>query len=97
MSNVIPLYGRHRAYLRAVHDGRAEMTNSREPDLFVDGLACCDQETARQLADAHLIRPVTTADADARVPAALTREGAEALTESRADRRLRGDAGSGVN
>lgn len=73
--NEIALHGRHRAYLRAVLDGRAEMTCSCEPDLYVDGLACCDQIAAHQLADAHLITPARPGTPDQRVPAALTPEG----------------------
>ena len=30
------------AMLRAVAAGRAKVTRSAEPDLFVDGLPCCD-------------------------------------------------------
>src|SRR3954471_1736717 len=52
------------AMLRAVGAGRAELTCSCEPDLRVDGLPCCDQATAHDLARAGLIRP-------ARVVAAL--------------------------
>ncbi|RSM40870.1 hypothetical protein DMA12_25545 [Amycolatopsis balhimycina DSM 5908] len=46
------------AMLRAVGAGRAELTCSCEPDLRVDGLPCCDQATAHDLARAGLIRPV---------------------------------------
>jgi hypothetical protein len=45
------------AMLRAVGAGRAELTCSCEPDLRVDGLPCCDQATAHDLARAGLIRP----------------------------------------
>src|SRR5690606_22949569 len=38
---------RERATLRAVARGGAEITLSAEPDLFIDGLACCDQITVR--------------------------------------------------
>jgi hypothetical protein len=48
------------AMLRAVGAGRAELTCSCEPDLRVDGLPCCDQATAHELARAGLIRPVPT-------------------------------------
>ncbi|WP_410671155.1 hypothetical protein [Amycolatopsis sp. cmx-4-68] len=44
------------AMLRAVGAGRAELTCSCEPDLRVDGLPCCDQATAHDLARAGLIR-----------------------------------------
>jgi hypothetical protein len=46
------------AMLRAVGAGRAELTCSCEPDLRVDGLACCDQATSHELVRAGLIRPV---------------------------------------
>jgi len=45
------------ALLRAVAEGRAEITASCEPDLFIDGLSCGDQYTAHLLAHAGLIRP----------------------------------------
>lgn len=38
------------AILRAVADGRAELTLSCERNLRIDGLLCCDQETAHDLA-----------------------------------------------
>ncbi|MGH3947955.1 MAG: hypothetical protein ACRDSE_02360 [Pseudonocardiaceae bacterium] len=44
------LTGRDRAILAAVAAGRVEMSCSCEPDLFVDGLCCCDQVAARNLA-----------------------------------------------
>lgn len=79
MSKTIALHGRHRAYLRAVQAGRAEMTCSCEPDLYVDGLGCCDQMTAHQLADAHLIQPARIGGTGQRVPAMLTSSGELAL------------------
>ena len=36
--------------LRAVADNRADMTVSSEPDLRADGLLCCDQIAAHELA-----------------------------------------------
>src|SRR5690348_16111316 len=48
------------AMLKAVGDGRAELRCSCEPDLRVDGLPCCDQSTAHDLARAGLIRAVGT-------------------------------------
>ncbi|GAA4828318.1 hypothetical protein GCM10025787_03350 [Saccharopolyspora rosea] len=74
-----PLFSRHRAYLRAVAEGRAEMTCSCEPDLYVDGLACCDQHTAHALAEQHLITHAHAGRPGQRVPAALTEDGAAAL------------------
>lgn len=70
---------RARALLRAVAAGRAEMTLSSEPDLFVDGLACCDQHTAHLLAHAGLIRPAHGGAVGDRVPAVITGAGREAL------------------
>lgn len=46
---------RELAMLRAIADGRAEITCSREPDLFIDGLACCDQFLVHRLARRGLI------------------------------------------
>lgn len=46
------------AVLRAVRDGRAEITLSCEPDLKVDGLLFSDQATAHELAHAGLVRPL---------------------------------------
>ncbi|MDI2029838.1 hypothetical protein QFW96_14500 [Saccharopolyspora sp. TS4A08] len=66
---------RHRAYLRAVAHGRAEMTTNQVPDLFIDGLACCDQHTAHELAAQHLIAPSEPAERGARVTAVLTDAG----------------------
>lgn len=82
MPDVIALHGRHRAYLRAVRDGRAEMSCSIHPDLFVDGLECCDQITAHQLTEAHLIRPGLAGGPGQRVPAVLTTAGVEALSSA---------------
>ncbi|HVW43071.1 MAG TPA: hypothetical protein VHC18_17150 [Amycolatopsis sp.] len=36
--------------LRAVAEGRAVMSGSSEPDLFIDGVPCCDQMAAHTLA-----------------------------------------------
>ncbi|TVT08783.1 hypothetical protein FNH07_11405 [Amycolatopsis bartoniae] len=38
------------AMLRAVAEGRAVLSRSCEPDLFIDGVPCCDQMTAHALA-----------------------------------------------
>jgi hypothetical protein len=73
------MYSRHRAYLRAVAEGRAEMTRSRVPDLYIDGLACCDQHTAHDLAENRLIAPAQPGERGARVVAALTDAGTAAL------------------
>ncbi|WP_116176902.1 hypothetical protein [Kutzneria buriramensis] len=66
---------RELAMLHAVAAGRAETTGSREPDLFIDGLACCDQSAARHLAHAGLVRATGPATAAQRVPAELTTPG----------------------
>ncbi|WP_033294848.1 hypothetical protein [Amycolatopsis jejuensis] len=66
------------AMLRAVAAGRGRLTGSCEPDLFVDGLPCCDQFTAHALAHAGLLRAVCPGPAGQPVPAELTPAG-EAL------------------
>jgi hypothetical protein len=68
------------AMLRAAATGRAEMTCSCEPDLFIDGLACCDQATARLLAHADLICPSRPGAIGQRVPVRLTTAGRGVLT-----------------
>ncbi|GAA4525724.1 hypothetical protein [Amycolatopsis samaneae] len=67
------------AMLKAVAAGRAMMSCSCEPDLFIDGFACCDQMTAHALARAGYIRPAAEAATGA-VPAALTEAGEAAIT-----------------
>ncbi|MGH3520045.1 MAG: hypothetical protein ACRDQ7_22195 [Haloechinothrix sp.] len=69
---IIQLNNRERATLRAVGLGRAEITCSCEPDLFIDGLSCCDQFTARRLAHHALVRPLRAGRPGERVPALLT-------------------------
>ncbi|WP_019819169.1 hypothetical protein [Saccharomonospora saliphila] len=73
---------RERATLRAVSRGDAEITCSSEPDLFLDGLACCDQGTAHRLARAGLIAPAYAGRPGQRVPAVLTDAGQRALAPS---------------
>lgn len=68
----IQLNNRERAALLAVAHGRAEMSCSSEPDLFIDGLACCDQFTAHRLAGLGLIAPTRAGRLSDRVPAMLT-------------------------
>ncbi|PXY26022.1 hypothetical protein DI005_28210 [Prauserella sp. PE36] len=70
---------RERATLQAVAQGGAEMTSSCEPDLFIDGLACCDQATAHNLARRGLVAPAIPGRPGQRVPAVLTEAGREAL------------------
>lgn len=50
-----PLTYRDQELLKAVAAGRVELTCGREPDVFVDGLAWCDQFGARTLIHAGLI------------------------------------------
>lgn len=67
------------AMLRAVGAGRAELTCSCEPDLRVDGLPCCDQATAHDLARAGLIRPDRVVAVGQWARAELTDDGRTAL------------------
>ncbi|HEY3471051.1 MAG TPA: hypothetical protein VGL47_38350 [Amycolatopsis sp.] len=68
------------AMLKAVREGRAELRRSCEPDLRVDGLSCCDQNTAHHLARAGLIRAVGTPAPGQWASAELTDAGHRALT-----------------
>ncbi|WP_238607355.1 hypothetical protein [Amycolatopsis sp. Poz14] len=76
----VELTHRAMAMLKAVAQQRAEMSTSCEPDLFVDGFACCDQMTAHALAKGGYVRPGTGVTAAGRVPAELTEAGAVALS-----------------
>ncbi|ONF73696.1 hypothetical protein [Amycolatopsis keratiniphila] len=69
---------RELAILRAVASGRAEITCSSEPDLFIDGLPCCDQYTAHVLAHRGLIVPAQPGPIGHRVRARLTAAGGAA-------------------
>ncbi|SFR29887.1 hypothetical protein SAMN04488564_1232 [Lentzea waywayandensis] len=69
------------ALLRAVAAGRAQMSQSCEPDLFIDGMASCDQTAARCLAHAGLIEPVLPAVAGSLTRARLTLLGASVLAQ----------------
>lgn len=78
----IELSHRAMAMLRAVAARRAQMSCSCEPDLFIDGFACCDQMTAHALARGGYIQPAETTGLIAvtgRVPAELTDAGHAAL------------------
>ncbi|HWD02811.1 MAG TPA: hypothetical protein VG674_10200 [Amycolatopsis sp.] len=70
---------RERATLRAVASGRAEISCSCEPDLFVDGLCCCDQATTRRLVHVGLIEAAAEGVCGGRVLAVLTPAGMVAL------------------
>jgi len=70
--------------LRAVAEGRAELSCSREPDLFIDGVPCCDQYTAHDLAHDGLIEPAYNGTVGQRVPAAATPAGLAAIVPAAA-------------
>ena len=76
------LSGRARAMLRAVAAGRAEVTGGLEPDLYVDGLPCCDQMATHDLVHAGLVRPIEPTRFGQRVSAELTEDGRAALAAS---------------
>lgn len=73
------LNNRERATLRAVGLGRAEITCSAEPDLFIDGIPCCDQFTAHRLARRGLVNGLRAGRVGERVPALLTDAARDAL------------------
>ena len=73
------LTNRHYALLRAVAAGRCELTWSCEPDLFIDGRTCCDQNAAHLLARSGLICHAAPAAIGQRVPAQLTEAGRAVL------------------
>jgi hypothetical protein len=75
----LELNHRERATLKAVANGHAEISCSAEPDLFIDGLACCDQHSVRRLAHLGLIVAAWIGRRGQRVPALLTDAGAAAL------------------
>jgi hypothetical protein len=66
------------AMLRAVAEGRAEVTCSCEPDLYIDGVCVCDQFTAHEISRS-LIRPALIAAIGQRVWAELTADGISVL------------------
>lgn len=67
--------------LRAVVAGRAQISCSSEPDLFIDNVPCCDQYTAHMLAHAGLIEAAVTGGVGQVVPAQLTSAGEAALAD----------------
>ncbi|MEV0081916.1 hypothetical protein [Saccharopolyspora sp. NPDC050642] len=79
MTVIAVLNHRQLAMLRAVARGRAEITCSCEPDLYVDGLPCCDQGSARELVQTGLLRAAPPGASGGRVTAALTDLGRAAL------------------
>jgi hypothetical protein len=79
MTTTSTLSGRDRAILRAVEAGGAELALGTEPDLFLDGRCCCDQQAAHQLVRAGLIAAATLGLVGQRVAAALTPAGRQVL------------------
>jgi hypothetical protein len=65
--------------LTAVAAGRAEVTGGTEPDLYVDGLPCCDRMATHDLVHAGLLRPTRPTSFGLRVCAELTDDGRAAL------------------
>jgi hypothetical protein len=65
--------------LKAVGDGRAELSLGCEPDLYVDGIPCCDQVTARTLGRLGLIAASRPGRTGERVPAVVTGAGRRVL------------------
>ncbi|AEF42739.1 hypothetical protein [Hoyosella subflava] len=67
----------HREYrlLRLVAAGRATMSCSCEPDLYIDGRCFCDQFAVHRLTSAALIQPARSGDLHDVVPAQLTPSG----------------------
>jgi hypothetical protein len=78
----VELNHRERATLAAVAAGRAQISCSCEPDLFVDGLSCCDQGAVRRLVRLGLLEPVSAGAHGERVLAVLTAAGMVALNET---------------
>ncbi len=68
--------------LRAVEAGRAEVTGGLEPELYVDGLPCCDQMATHDLVYAGLLRAARPTRFGLRVCAELTEDGRAALAAS---------------
>jgi hypothetical protein len=71
----LSLSRREFAMLQAIAADRGEITGSCEPDLFIDGLACCDQSAAHHLAHTGLVHATRPAEVGQRVPAELTTPG----------------------
>ncbi|RKT57817.1 hypothetical protein [Saccharothrix australiensis] len=79
MTIAMELSGRAKAMLRAVAAGRAQLSGGREPDLYVDGLPCCDQMVTHDLVHAGLLRARRAVGLDERSDAELTDEGRAAI------------------
>jgi hypothetical protein len=69
---------RHRSLLRAVAQGRAQLTSCGHAELCVDGL-WCDQMAVSELVRDGLVRPALPATVGTLVPAMLTAAGAAVL------------------
>ncbi len=67
------------AILRAVASGRAEITCSCEPDLYVDGVPCCNQWVVHALVRAGHVRAAHPGRLGQRVAAVLTASGHQCL------------------
>lgn len=70
---------RHLALLRAVAAGRCELSCSCEPNLFIDGRPCCDQQATHVLVHAGLVEHTCAGRLGERVPARLTAAGVALL------------------
>ncbi|WP_433265902.1 hypothetical protein ACQPZF_39320 [Actinosynnema sp. CS-041913] len=73
------LSGRAKAMLRAVAAGRGQLSGGREPDLYVDGLPCCDRTATHDLVHGGLLRARRAVSLDERTDAELTDLGRAAL------------------
>ncbi len=73
------LSGRAKAMLRAVAAGRGQLSGGQEPDLYVDGLSCCDQTATHDLVHAGLLRARRACGLDERSDAELTDAGRAAI------------------
>jgi hypothetical protein len=78
-----PVNFRTLAMLRAIGSGRAQVSCSQEPDLFIDGLSCGDQFAAHTLAHHGLVRPARPGLPGELVPALLTDAGAALIASAR--------------
>ena len=87
---------RHLAMLRAVAAGRAELTCSRIPNLYVDGRCCTDHAASVLLITAGLIDRAGDCGrgilATGRVPARVTAAGAALLAELAAQANAEGES-----
>lgn len=71
--------GRMKAMLRAVHDGRGELSGGSEPDLYVDGLPCCDFMSVHALVHGGYVAPSSVTALCERRTAVLTELGRASL------------------